>query len=455
MIGIFLLTVVLATLVVMAFKPKLGAILVWPIIFLYPHLYMFRLGILPWNAGVDDLFIGFFFIIVVVRRNLLGGVPIRFGLSVAGALAYLMIWTTANLSGWIIMPQLLPVEVIKPILKCLVFALFAYSMVHCIDDQRDLRRVAIAFFVTLTAAGFTVILHHFFPKQMVIFTNAKVELFQSWYGKVPRAVGSLMNPNTGCVILGMTVVFATRLLKLVPTLAARVSLIAGVVIMLVAMLITESRTGAIALGLVLLSMMTLSRARLFAGIMVVGMILLVVVSPMFISDFMSRFSAALNTVGDPELGPGVQSRIDTWGQYARDATAQTILFGQGQLVPTIQIGFHAHSSYISALFVHGIAGLIWFLVFFGLLVKRGLAVAHSRIEPYCSLAAGLLWGILLFSIAGLTLDLLTDFNTRFLFLFYAVMIERCYAIVYKRRVPRTRKVIRRRPTIAVSKIRTA
>ena len=69
MVGLTLLLLALLTMAVVALQPKIGAILVWPIVYLYPHLYMHRLDLLPWNIGVDDLFICFLSLAVLVRRN--------------------------------------------------------------------------------------------------------------------------------------------------------------------------------------------------------------------------------------------------------------------------------------------------------------------------------------------------------------------------------------------------
>lgn len=429
MIGVFLLLFLFAILIALVFNPKLGAILVWPIVYLYPHLYWYRLAWLPWNIGVDDLFICVFFALVVIRRNLMGGMRLRIGLSVVGVFAYFLIWMVANLSGWAILPELAPVNVLKPILKCLIFVLFTYAMVHSIDNERDLRRVAVAFVLTLAVAGLTVILHQMFPQQMVIFTSRKVERFQQWYGQAPRAVGSLMNPNTACVILGMAVVFAVRLSRLGTSLSSKLGLIGCIIIMLIAMVLSESRTGALALGLVLLGMVVLSRARLYAGAMMVATVVVIAISPVFFRELFERFAAAIGTAGDSQFGGGVQTRLTTWFRYWETATVQTVVLGQGQLVPTLRIGFHAHSSYLSALFVHGMAGVVWFVTFFGLIAWRGLLVVRTRFEPYATLASAMLWGMLLWAIAGLTLDLLVAFNTRYVFLFYAVMIERSHALL--------------------------
>lgn len=431
-VGFGLLVLVFAVLVALAINPKWGALLVWPIIFLYPHLYMARLDLLPWNIGVDDIFVCVFFLIVLVRRNLLGGVPFRLGLSVAGVTIYFLIWTVANLSGWTMMPELEPVDVIKPILKCVIFVLFTYAMVHTIDDERDLRRSASAFIVTMVAASLTVILHKLFPNQMVIFTSERVARFQQMEGAVQRAVGSLTNPNTGCAVLAMAVLFMIVRAHVTPSLSRKLALACCMIIILAAMVLTGSRTGTISLAIVLGIIGLVSRARLYAWLIIVAMVGVVLIQPSLLFDLWERIIGTYSPEAGGQLGSSTQTRIDTWVRYWQTATAQVWLLGQGRLVPTVNVGFHSHSTYVGALFIHGMAGVIWLFWFFGTTVRRGLLLVRTRLEPYQSLAAAVLWGLLAWAIAGITLDLLVTFNPRFVFLFFVVLIERSYALATQR-----------------------
>jgi len=428
MIPFLLLLLGVATLIVLAVNPKIGSVLVWVVVFLYPHLYMERLGLLPWNIGVDDLFICAFFLIVVIRRNILGGVPLRMGISVLGVTTYFVIWTIAHLSGWSMMPELLPIDVVKPILKCVVFVLFTYAMVHTIDDQRDLQRSGWVFVTCLTLAGATVILHQLFPQQMVIFASERIARYQSWYGTVERAVGSLLSANTGCAILGMAVLFAISMIRNQATLLRKTLLLLSIPVLLVSMLLTESRTGALALGVSLVVMAVVSRSRFYAWAIGTCVVVLAVLKPGLFVDFWHRLSA----IYDPEFGgrfdPSAQRRIDVWKAYWDMATPQVWLFGQGRLVPTIKAGTHSHSSYLGALFIHGIAGVIWLVLFFGIIVRRGLWLVRRGIEPYRTTASAVLWGLLAWGVAGLTLDMVVTPLSRYVYLFYAVLIERAFAL---------------------------
>jgi len=426
MLGFLLIVIAFVVLVTLLIQPKSGVWIALPLIFLYPHLYMYKLDLLPWNIGVDDLFICVFFVVVLIRRNVLGDTPIRLGFSVTAAAAYLLIWTIAHLSGWRIMPELETEDVLKPILKCAVFFMFTYALIHCLDDHRDLMRAAKVYVATMALTALTVILHDLFPAQMVIFTSAQVEQFQQWYGKAPRAVGSLQSPNTGCALLGMTVLFVLPVVRQSPQLTGKLWLLGCLPVLLIGMLLTESRTGALAMLLTLPVMVLASRARGYAWLILVGVVLAIAVQPALFSSLWERVEAVYNPTGGGQLDPNVSSRVDVWRDHVSIATPQSLLLGQGQVVPIARIGLHTHSTYISALFVHGIFGAVWLVLFTGILVKYGIRTIRTGLEPYRTLASSILWAMLAWGIAGLALDMLVSQTSRFTYWFLALMMERIY-----------------------------
>ncbi len=428
MTGFLLVALAFAVFGALLINPKIGAILVWPIAFLYPHLYMQRLEILPWNIGVDDLFVCVFFLVVVVRRNLLGGTPLRIGVSMVGVLTYFLIWTVAHLSGWFMLPEQLLVDVAKPVLKVVIYVLFVYSMVHTIDNERDLRRSVLVYVCCMALAGLTVILHQLFPNQMVIFTSEKIVRYQAWYGGIQRSVGSLQSSNTGCALLGMAVLVAVVLIRGQAAFLGKVAVFACLPLLLIGMLLTESRSGFLALGSTLIVMGLLSRSRLYAWMVVACVCGFILFKPGSFLDFWERVVSVYNPEGGGQWGPNVQSRLDVWRSYFEAATPQIYLFGQGRHVATLLHGLHTHSTYVTTLFLHGIGGVIWFVVFFGVLLRRAAWLTTTGLEPYQTVAAAVFWAFVAWFVSGLTLDMLSTHMPRYVYLFYAVLIERSYTL---------------------------
>jgi len=428
MIGWVLVALVLAALAAILVNPKIGLVLIWPLLFVYPHLYMQRLALLPWNIGVDDLFICVFFLVVLIRRNLLGGIPIRFGFALKGAVAFMAIWTVASLSGWSLEPHLYPIEVIKPVLKWGVYVLLVYSMVHTIDDERDLRRVAFVYVGSLTLAGVTVILHKLFPSQMIIFTSEWVTELRGRGAGIARPMGSLGSANTGCAVLGMTVIFTMMLLRLRMTTGVRGLLISFIPVLLVAMVVTESRSGLMALGATLVVMCVLNRSRVYVGVLVAAMCLAVVFKPPLFLDVWERFSNVYTADAGGQWGANTEGRFKLWQEFWRQSTGQSLLLGQGRYVASYRAGGHSHSSYISALLVVGLGGAIWTAAFFGTLIARARRLALLRLPPCDAIGAGVAWAMVAWLVAGLTLDMILTPNSTCVYLIYAAVIERAYVI---------------------------
>ena len=77
MLTVVIILLTFVALCVIVAKPKVGTYVIWFVLFLYPHTFWFKLG-LPWNIGADDIFFIVLFLVVVTRRNILGGISIRF-----------------------------------------------------------------------------------------------------------------------------------------------------------------------------------------------------------------------------------------------------------------------------------------------------------------------------------------------------------------------------------------
>ena len=427
MIGIILIALVFVVMAAILVNPKIGSLLVWPILFLYPHLYLSRLALLPWNIGIDDLFICAFFVIVVIRCNFFDRIPLRIGVAGIGVTAYAVILAVANLNGWSMVTGVEPVEIVKDILKGAVVVMFTYCMLHTIDTERDLRRVVSAFVLTLTCAGITLILHKLYPQYFAIFSYGKAEVLSRYSGVTERPSGSLANPNVGSVLLGMTVFACICRARLEAVGYKKIIFLSCIPILLVAMVLAKSRSGLLSLGTVLLIMSLLGRHKRYGWLLLSGMAVMVVFKPGLFLDYWERIEEIYNP-GVNQVGSGITSRIEGWAEYWRTATPQVWLFGQGFKVGVQRVGLHAHNTVISALFVHGIGGLVWFVLFIGTIITHTWRLVRYAPEPYRTIASGVGWGILIWLIGGAGLDMISQVSSRYVYFFYAVLVERSYAL---------------------------
>jgi O-antigen ligase len=166
-------------------------------------------------------------------------------------------------------------------------------------------------------------------------------------------------------------------------------------------LITASRTGAIVLGLGLLSFWVLpQRLGIWAkGIMlVVGLVTLVVmasfVSPAAVERLLSTGS---------ELSQGTLNERSVIWQYAFEVWQQQPVFGQGigafrRIINSYNINLTAHNSFISIMVEQGIIGLLFYLGVLFILIKYILKLPNNL-----KLLLGLLVGIAILGQMSMTL----------------------------------------------------
>ena len=423
----FIVVSCLALVAILA-NPKLGAALVGLAIFVYPHNYMSKAGLLPWNIGFDDLFICLLFLVVVGRSNLMGRVPLRMGFSLIGILVFLLFWVVAHFSGWRIVPELTPEQVYKPILKGGIYVLFVYVLLHTIDTERDVRRAAWVCILTITVAAFTVVLYRFFPSQLVIFATEYYERQFEFHGGVSRAAGSFMAGNEGCALMAMTAVFSLCMMRWRMSLGLKVLLAVCILVNLAGMQFTQSRTGALALGITLSLMLVFSRSRLGAGVLLGTVVLAVMLRPDVFLAYIERFREAYNPEMGGQWGGNAATRFDLWREYLGAITPQTLLLGQGRFVGTYLHGMHTHSTYVSLLTMLGVGGLMWALWFFGTFAKLTVRLIQRGEQWVECLSSGVFWAMVAWAVSGVSLDMLVTQQPQFLYLFLAVLVERTHAI---------------------------
>ena len=142
----FVLLLTIVAVVTIFVSPKTGSVLIWPILFTYPHNWWSRQAFLILNIGVDDLFCILVFVAVVLRRHFGGGIKIRYTFAFWTISAFTVIAAVANLAGYSqLAARGLESEAVKNTLKVFIFWGLFYAILHCIDDERDLRLQFTAF----------------------------------------------------------------------------------------------------------------------------------------------------------------------------------------------------------------------------------------------------------------------------------------------------------------------
>ena len=418
-----ILLVTAVTLVLTAVRPKWGACLIWLILFTYPHNWWFNHPLLPLNMGVDDLFCIALFLIVVIRRNLLGGVPVRLGYAFWVITAFALVATVANLSGATDAPcdRLLYV---KDILKLYVYWGLFYAVLHCIDDAADLRRQFTMFSLAAVAGGGLVVLHYFFPGRMQDWSNPSFLEIEEITG---RASGPFLNPNGAACVLACSLVLVVTALQIQGSRLVKGLLGLSCGVLLLGVLVTKSRSGLLALAVTFGLMALLGRNRKVAWMVIAGALL---VGATF-AGVREAFRARIATVYDPTAqtwSQNVTGREETWQRYFQTATPQVYLLGQGQRGGIIRNGAETHSAYVSALTVYGVGGLMWAiasLIGFGVKARTG----REHEDPLtATVRSGCLWALVAWALYAATSDAISSQYPRYLLFYMVVLVDRAGAL---------------------------
>lgn len=401
-------------------QPKWGSFLIWLFLFAYPHSLWYE--IMPLNIGVDDLFYLTLFFTVLIRRNLLGGVPIRFGYGFGMIVSFALIWTISNISGFSYAPSYYRPVYIKETLRIFVdFGLF-YAILHCIDDARDLRHQFSSFSIAAAVGAVLVILSYFFPTAMTIF-EGPTEPWRRGVQYGGRGTGALLNANMAACILVCCLIFVIITVRLHKGLLAKIMYYSFAFIMLLAIMVTRSRAGLMALVGSLPLMVIFSKSKKIALLVILAGIIV----GLFATGITALYKERIAIAYDPAtgtFGQNVLGRFTTWQIYFETATAQIYAFGQGAVQGHDRTGGETHSVYVSFITVYGLGGAMWALFGVAIFFKRAFVLRKSANPLISIVASGCLWSLIAWGIFATSADAISAANTRYMLFYLIILIDR-------------------------------
>ena len=423
MLPLMILLITSVTLVLTFVRPKWGSGLIWLILFTYPHNWWFTHQFLPLNIGVDDLFCIALFVVTVIRRNVFAGVPIRFGYAFWTITTFALVATIANISGAMDAPfeRLL---YLKDILKLYVYWGLFYAIVHCIDDADDLRRQFMMFSVAAAIGGMLVILHYFFPSRMSNWSNP---LFVEIEGVTGRASGAFLNPNGAACTLACSLALVVTSIRLQGGWFTKILLGLSCAVLLLGVLVTQSRSGLFALAGTFGLMALIGQNKRIAWTIIA---IAIVVGATF-AGVREAFKERVATVYNPTAktwAKNVAGRAETWQRYFQTATPQVVMLGQGHRGGITRNGSESHSAYVSALMVYGVGGLAWAVLALIGFWRRAIARQEDEDPLTVIVKNGCLWAFVAWAIYATTSDAISSQYPRYLLFYAVVLVDRANAI---------------------------
>ena len=425
MMAIIILAVA-CTLILVLIKPKWGTFLVWPILFTYPHGWWYYHQFLPLNIGVDDLFCIILFLAVVFRMNILGSVPIRFGYAFWVITLFTVVATIANIFGSREAPAIERILYMKDILKLGIYLGLFYAILHCINDVHDLK---LQFYMYSLAAGLgavIMILQYFYPYKFAIFA-APIVLQERGITFEGRAYGAFMNANVAACVMVCSLAFILTAVRLQKRFITKLLTYCLVFLLLFAVLLTRSRSGLLALAIMITIMAFRGKNKRFALLLIASSLVIAISFPDY-RDIIRERLEEIYQFSTGVWGHSAASRLEILSTYIRTTSAKDYLVGQGWRRGMSKTGMSTHNLYLSMLVLYGVGGVVWALFSFGTFFKKAHVLKDSYNPLISMIASGSVWALVAWFIYGLFGDPLNGQYARYLLFYLIVLLDRAYNI---------------------------
>ncbi len=412
-------------LLLMFINPKLGTYIIWPILFMYPHGWLAEHPILPLNIGIDDLFCITLFLTVFIRKNLLGSMPIRFGYAFWTITGFAIVLIIANLAGYrAIESAELRTGCIKDVLKMGIYWGLFYSILHCIDNVRDLKIQLAVFSIAVVAGGMIVIMQYFFPYRMDIFTAP--DAIAAMSDETTRTSGAFLNANSAGCMMGCSLMLVIASVRLQKNILFKLIVYSFLFVLLAGLLLTKSRSSLFALCATISLMGIFGRSKKMAWIVLFSGMIVLIALPTFRDAFLER----IQRTSDIREDSSVKGRQETWEDYLHSMTPKTFVFGQGMTRGRELNNQESHSAYVSLIAVYGIGGVIWALVAIIVFFRKALSLKRFSDPLVSVVSTGCIWALIFWGFYGMAADAINTPHPRYL-LFYIVVLMSQASVIAK------------------------
>jgi hypothetical protein len=354
---VFLLAVIAVLLFLLVLltraKSKLGAFLVWPVLFVYPNGWWETANLVPAGVGYDDLFVVLMATVVALRSR-----RAKIGWPVKVLLSYAVLVAISNIVGWAAYGG--GEEVFRVVMhdsgKILIFAMVGFCVVNSLETERDVRWLVGVMALSISMTAVTVIASRYSPAVALTFSSSAKEVGVSAEGY--RAAGSLSEPNMVGSVMAVGLCLLVLQLKFSRGLLTVGACACQGALMLVAVLVSASRSGAIGILVLLPTMLALRRMR---GLAIGTAVLLLAVgalTPSLTAPIKDRVESTF----DKDSGEvvGVEgARVTIWLSQLSRIEPAWLFVGHGRMQTTLRTGGQPHNGYLDLLCWYGLPGVVW------------------------------------------------------------------------------------------------
>lgn len=428
MLGILILVATVFILVLVFYNPKLGPIFLWPILFMYPHFYMLQRQFLPLNIGIDDLFICVFFLAVLLRRNLMGGVRPRLGFAFWCALLFFFVLLMANINSYMAVGARGP-EFVKAALKGVITVLLVYSLLNTIDNLDDLKQSVFAFCFFAGLGALIVIAQNYYPRTMYIFACGDyVRMLHEGYQDI-RPAGAFFSANDAALVIGAACLIIVSTLRLKSMYFRKNLRFLLLAIMVVAILMTRSRAGFLGLATSLLLMCFFGKQKRYAVVFAIIGLIALISMPQVREPLLARFGTA-ETMGRGLMW-SLKQRYESAHELWRNITLARFLFGRTHYADRLLGLQYPHSFYQGLTLSFGVGGTIWIIWLIIVIVRKAKMMKNYPDLRVAAFGSAIRWCLVSFAVFGVGAGIFDNIYGSYTLFLLTVVAQRGGELIYQ------------------------
>lgn len=347
----FLVLALFVVLILIAWRPHVCALFIWPVLLLYPHGAQERLG-MPMNIGLDDIFILLATALVLFRLTPRHGLrlTVAFKIAVAAFIINLM----ANVFGLISVgpiPGLLTAQS-REVLKMGIFLCLVVVTLESLETTEDCWRLVRWLAMSIYASGIVLIASWHIPAMYHTF-GVPGQVY------IDRAFGALCSPNTAAMVMVCGLCLCTALIERAHGNLRKAFYVHVAAVMVVAVLYTGSRTGFLAVATIPPVLLFMRGMRKWAIVFFFGGVLVYLLAPPLMEQSLSRLGHVFTGTG---MTAEAASRFPIWMAYLRSMNVSRALLGQGHPVAEARVMMgigYPHNGFLNLFCYWGIWGIVW------------------------------------------------------------------------------------------------
>lgn len=352
-IGIYVSAILFALL-----RPRTAILLFWPLLYCYPHWLLFEK--LPLNVGLDDIFVLSLFIGSLIRSG--GKLQVKWPFIMA-----ILFWVIVVLgdASSIATGGLNITLLWKHWLKSLGLILFVYSVSSLITAPEQIKKAVYSLlFGALLGAVFiiyyTVVPHAYNPFQIPYWIRGV-----AWESR--QTIGPFYSGAIAGGVLGFAVLIGYFYIRFAKDKHKRPIIIIVTAVLFFSLMLCTARKGWLFVLFPVILSSLLSKQKIL-GIFLLAVITIgVVVTFTYFRIFSERVDWTIWQMTGGTLQSVTSNRWLMWREHLANVNIKWLFCGEGF---AMMGGAHVHSNYIGILMNMGLAGALFWFVYYVKVIKK-------------------------------------------------------------------------------------